>query len=181
MNPLLEAAVFELPLDRLLHEGVGFDRCDVGVITDVGAGIRVELADWDSPDRQVMVHRVVSDVVHAKGALVLPADEPLGPDIIKHCAGETILFSADHASPGLAEHRARGGKAVFLRDRNVVLASATAETVIPNLRAGDDAEILLATVAAAWGLGASTEELSALESSRPTPVHPGKQAQAAKL
>ncbi|HEY2892952.1 MAG TPA: hypothetical protein VGJ16_02020 [Pirellulales bacterium] len=181
MNPLLEAAVFELPLDRLLHEGVGFDRCDVGVITDVGAGIRVELADWDSPDRQVMVHRVVSDVVHAKGALVLPADEPLGPDIIKHCAGETILFSADHASPGLAEHRARGGKAVFLRDRKVVLASATAETVIPNLRAGDDAEILLATVAAAWGLGASTEELSALESSRPTPVHPGKQAQAAKL
>ena len=84
-------AVFELSLDRMLDEGLGFDRCDVAVITDIGPGIRVELADWDSPDRQVMVHRVVSDVVEAKGALVLPADEPLAPHITKHRARRSYL------------------------------------------------------------------------------------------
>jgi cyanophycin synthetase len=91
------------------------------------------------------------------------------------------LFSADHTSPGLAEHRAKGGKAVFLRDGKVVLASATGETVIPILRAHKEAEILLATVAAVWGLGASVEELSTLEETRPTQDRSGKQAKAAKL
>jgi cyanophycin synthetase len=167
LNPLVEAAVFELPLDRMLDEGVGFDRCEVAVITDIGPGIRVELADWDSPDRQVMVHRVVSDVVEAKGALVLPADEPLASHITKHCAGETILFAADASSPGLAEHRAAGGRAVFLRDRKVLLASAASEMVIPNLRAGENSDVLLASVAAAWGLGATIEELTVLQATSP--------------
>ncbi len=38
MNPLVEAAVFETARGGILREGLGFDFCDVGIVTNVGEG-----------------------------------------------------------------------------------------------------------------------------------------------
>ena len=36
INPRVEAAVFETAHGGILREGLGFDRCDVGVVTNIG-------------------------------------------------------------------------------------------------------------------------------------------------
>src|SRR5213075_942385 len=36
LNPEVEAAVFEMGRGGILREGLGFDRCDVAVVTNIG-------------------------------------------------------------------------------------------------------------------------------------------------
>jgi len=38
LNPQVEAAVFEAARGGILREGLGFDRCDVAVVTNIGQG-----------------------------------------------------------------------------------------------------------------------------------------------
>ncbi len=69
LHPRVERAVFETSLARIPEEGIGFDRCQVAVLTEIGAGVRLDVAEWDTPEKQVLVHRTVSDVVLPGGFL----------------------------------------------------------------------------------------------------------------
>jgi cyanophycin synthetase len=160
LNPLVDAVVAELPLESLLEEGLGFDRCDVAVITSVGEGMRIDVAEWDSPERQVLVHRVLSDMVLPAGALVLRAGEPLAGHIIEHCDAETILYSAREDASDVQAHLAAGGKAVIVRKGQIVFSAAGEETVLPALTIAGPAEPLLAATAVGWALALSPAEIA---------------------
>ena len=95
LNPLVEAAVFEASVESILEEGLGFDRCDVAVVTSIGEGLKLDFLEWDSPEKKALVYRTASDVVLPGGSLVLKAGEPLGPIVAEHCGGALVLFSED--------------------------------------------------------------------------------------
>src|SRR5690606_5851294 len=44
-NPLVEAAVFETARGGILRAGLGFDRCDVAVVTNIAEGDHLGLSD----------------------------------------------------------------------------------------------------------------------------------------
>ena len=44
LNPLVEAAVLEASVDRILEEGLAFDRCDVAVVTSDRRGIEARFS-----------------------------------------------------------------------------------------------------------------------------------------
>jgi cyanophycin synthetase len=80
----------------------------------------------------------------------------------KLCDGAIVLYGTDAALPVLAEHRASGGRAVFVRDGRVVLAAAEGETVLfqRNRSAAPAAlggalpfDSVLPAVGAAWAMG----------------------------
>ena len=106
------------------------------------------------------------EVVLPGGAAVLDASQPMLVDMAALCDGEVIFFATDAALPAVVEHRARGGRAVFVRAGEVVLGSSEQETAITSLRAipltdggriASQVDNVLAAAAAAWALGIGSE------------------------
>ena len=66
-NPLVEAAVLETARGGILRAGLGFDRCDVAVVTNIGEGDHLGLADIETLEKLAKVKRCIVDVVAARG------------------------------------------------------------------------------------------------------------------
>jgi len=162
LNPLVEAAVFETSLERICDEGLGFDRCQVAVVVGVGEGIRLDVAAWDTLDKQTLVHRTVSDVVLPDGYLVMQAGEPLGSLISEKCDGKRILVALDETEADLREHLAAGGRGVVGRGAAVALLEGSAAIEIAIKAPPSIAR--LAALAALWALGLEPGQILAAAS-----------------
>jgi len=77
LNPQVEAAVFEAARGGILREGLGFDRCDVAVVTNIGQADHLGLHNVNSVDDMFTVKRTPVDVVLPTGCAVLNASDPL--------------------------------------------------------------------------------------------------------
>jgi cyanophycin synthetase len=162
MNPAVEAAVFECARGGILREGLGFDRCDVAVVTNIGEGDHLGLADVHTVEDLARVKRVIVEAVGFDGTAVLNAADPLVVAMAPHCLGSIVYFAQDPDLPAIAEHRAKGGRAVVVRHGEIVLAEGMRETGLTLLsdvplthggRIGFQVENTLAAAAAAWAMG----------------------------
>ncbi len=167
MNRSVQAAVFENGAASILRSGLAYDRCQVGVVTDLQG--RAALAEFDVRDDAQMfkVMRSQVDVVLPGGAAVLHAADAGIVAMAELCDGEVIFYatsSAALAAPQVAAHRAQGGRSVFLRQDQVVLATGNSESFLPGLgklsawhqrhaRPALSSSTLLAAIGAAWALG----------------------------
>jgi cyanophycin synthetase len=168
LNPLVEAGVFEAGRGGILREGLGFDRCDVAVVTNLGEADHLGLAYIDTPDQMFTVKRSPVDVVLPSGTAVLKADDPLVADMAPLSAGSVILFALDGEHPVMAAHRAEGKRTVFVRDAWVVMAEGLREfrlvplVKVPLTHGGRvpfQVENVLAAAGAAWGLAIAPETI----------------------
>ncbi|HJW02818.1 MAG TPA: cyanophycin synthetase [Azospira sp.] len=165
MNRTVQAAVIENGASAILGEGLGYDRCQVGVVTNVAPMEDLSRFYMDTPEKIYNTLRTQVDVVLSEGAAVLNAREPQLVEMAELCDGEVIFFALDADLPAITEHRAKGGRAVILRDNAVVLAQGAEETRLMDLAtiplvAGSEAfqsENVLAALGAAWALGISVE------------------------
>ncbi|MFZ4535991.1 cyanophycin synthetase [Propionivibrio sp.] len=166
MNRSIEAAIFENGSDAILGEGLAYDRCQVGVITNVDVEHHTGRFYIETPEQVYNVLRTQIDLVLPKGAAVLNAKEPMLVEMSSLCDGEVIYFALDPELPAITAHRAQGKRAVIVRDGRVLLASGKDEVSLAKLKdipltEGGDAkpqvENVLAAVAAAWALGISTD------------------------
>jgi cyanophycin synthetase len=169
MNRVVNAAVVENDAAAILRDGLAYDRCDVGVVTDMGGIDALAHYDVQNADQLYKVLRTQIDVVLSDGASVLNAAEPRLVDMAELSDGEVVFYAEDGALPAIVHQRERGGRAVFLRGGAAVLAEGAAETSGANLDnllrrfgAGKaDASTLLAAVATAWALNISPELIAA--------------------
>lgn len=170
MNRRIEAAVIENGAETILTHGLAYDRCQVGVVTDVSGAEALAAYHVNEPRQVFNVLRTQVDVVLPEGTAVLNADDPLVAEMAPLCDGEVLFYGLDAELPALAEHRAAGGRAVFLRGTQVVLARGADEQLLggldafPAARAGQSpvaVESLLAAVGAAWALGLAPELIRA--------------------
>jgi len=155
VNRNVQAAVFENDARAMLRDGLPYDRCTVGVVTDFdGAGALGEF-DIQSPDQMAKVLRTQVDVVLGDGVAVLNGADERVAALGELCDGEVILYAADPQTPALVAHRAKGGRAVYVQDGRPVLANGGATRLSPLSRlarvvTADDT--LLAAIATAWAL-----------------------------
>jgi len=150
MNRSVEAAVIENSVATILSEGLGYDRCQVGIVTNIEPSRHFGAYYIETAEQVCNVLRTQVDVVLADGVAVLNACDPLVVALAGYCDGEVIYFSADGTLP--AEHK----RAVLLRDGGIVLRQNEQETLLFGLAAAiQQPETLLAAVAAAWALGVS--------------------------
>lgn len=159
INPLIQAAVIEAGTDGILREGLGFDKCDVAVVTRVEAE-KCLGGEFDLYDESKVfgVTRTPVDVVLETGAAVLNAADTLCLDMKPLCKGEVILFAVDDSLPSIKKHLDEGKRAVICQEGQIVLASSTNTTnLIPldELKdlASDQLELLTAGIASLWHLG----------------------------
>ena len=162
MNRAVEAAVFENGSDTILGEGLAYDRCQVGVITNIEPARHYGRYYIETPEQVYNVLRTQVDLVLPKGAAVLNAREPMLVEMAELCDGEVIYFALDAELPAITEHRAQGGRAVLVRDGQLMLASGPDEIALTKLgnipltdggKTPAQVENVLAAVGAAWALG----------------------------
>ncbi|MEC5216282.1 cyanophycin synthetase [Actimicrobium sp. GrIS 1.19] len=166
INRSVEAAVFENSAHMILSEGLAYDKCEVGVVTDIDGHTALGEFYIDAPDQMFSVLRTQVDVILPSGTAILNAAEPQVVEMASLCDGKVIFYGLDGRLDPIVSHRAVGDRVIFLRDGNVVLAEGAEELTLmtlSSLKANKAAqpESILAAVAAAWALGVSPDLLAA--------------------
>jgi len=170
LHPGVDAAVLETARGGILREGLGFDQCDVAVVTNIGEGDHLGLADIDSIEKLAKVKRCIVDVVAPTGAAVLNAEDPLVAEMASKCPGSVVFFAKQGDHSLLLQRRTDGGRVAFVRDNSVVLAEAGNEfslislDKVPLTHGGKvtfQVENVLAATAACWALGIPAEFIRA--------------------
>ena len=168
-NRLAQAAVIQTTARSILEEGLAYDRCQVGVVTDMDG--YEGLADHDVLEQAKMtrVLRTQIDVVLDEGAGVLNADIAQVAELSALCDGEVLLYSTSADNAAIAAHRAEAeGRAVFVRGEQVILATGASERVLGTLPAlspaggqQPDTPALLAAIATAWSMDIGPDLIAA--------------------
>jgi cyanophycin synthetase len=112
-HPRVEAAALETARGGLLREGLGFDACDVAIVTNI-ASDHLGLGGVETLEDLARVKAVVPASVRPGGASVLNADDPLVVAMAGGAGGEVVFFGGDEANPILRDHLAAGGRAGLL-------------------------------------------------------------------
>jgi len=161
LHPEIDAAVFEVARGGVLREGLGFDRCDVAVVTNIGIGDHLGLNFITTTEELAVVKRVIVQNVGTQGTAVLNATDPNVVKMATACPGQVTFFAIDSNLPVMMTHRAQGKRAIF-REGNAIVCTegAQAERLelsgIPLTRNGTigfQIENVMASVGAAWALG----------------------------
>jgi len=166
MNRTVETAIIENGCDSILDDGLAYDRCQVGIVTNVEPERHFGSHDVSTAEQVFTILRTQVDVVLPGGVAVLNASQPMLVDMAPLCDGEVIFFAADGDLPAVVDHRERGGRAVFVRAGEVILGSPGQDIVLTSLRAirlteggrsAQQVDNVLAAAAAAWALGIAPE------------------------
>ena len=168
INKTIDAAVFENGYRAILTEGVAYDRCQVGVVTNIADDASLPDLFISDADDMVKVARTQVDIVLPEGTAVLNAADARVAGMASLCDGSVIFFSSTPDAAPLAQHRAAGGRAVILHDGRIVLANGSAERPMTDIAAlrieemrKDVVDNILAAVGAGWALGISPDVLLA--------------------
>ena len=118
-NPTVDTAVFEVARGGILREGLGYDRNDVAVVTNV-TGDHLGIGGIDSIGQLANVKGVVVEAVPRSGTAVLNADDGHVYRMGRHCAGKVVLFSmsthkGEDGYDRVDGHTARGNAAFVLQ------------------------------------------------------------------
>ena len=170
LNREVEAVIIENGCKQILTEGLVYERCEVGIITNVDW--TEDLAAYEIRDEidLVNIYRTQMDVVLPSGMAVLNAEDARVMELAQFCDGAVTLFSRQANLPSLTAHIARGQRAVFVDHGQLILAEGSLRrnlctiASIPVTEAGTRQEYLtsiLAAAAAAWALDVSPELIEA--------------------
>jgi len=174
-NPSVDTAVFEVARGGILREGLGYDRNDVAVVTNV-TGDHLGLRGVETMSQLAHVKSVIVEAVPRAGTAVLNADDPLVARMARQCRGTVVYFSM--AEPGteaadrIQGHTGRGGAAMVVEqtDEGELVVLRHAERTMPLLyshlipatfggRARMNVANALAAAAAAWASGAHLHDI----------------------
>lgn len=165
-HPDVDAAVLETARGGVLREGLGFDRCDVAVVTNIGSGDHLGLSYISTVEDLSVVKRViVQNVKPETGVAVLNAADPMVARMADSCPGKVTFFACDRNHPVMAMHRARGRRIIYLDGDSIVASEGGFEQrillaeipVTANGAIGFQIENAMAATGAGWALGLDWE------------------------
>ncbi len=97
-DPSVEFAVLETARGGILRSGLGFNRCDIGIITNL-QGDHLGISDIDTIEDLARVKSVVVRSVKKDGWAILNADDENCMKIAKEMECNVAYFSMDENSP----------------------------------------------------------------------------------
>ena len=169
MHPDVDAAVLETARGGLLREGLGFDHCDVAVVTNIGEGDHLGLNFIASVEDLAILKRVIVQNVAPTGVAVLNAADPMVAKMGDQCAGRVIFFAQNEHHPVITAHRAKSKKVIFFDGSYIVASKGSREmyrfpvSEIPltqNGVLGFQVENVMAAIGTAWALGLDAEKIA---------------------
>jgi cyanophycin synthetase len=166
INRSVQAAVFENSSRAILTQGLAYDKCTVGIVTDVTWDDSLVEFDILDTEQLYKVARTQVDVILPSGTAVLNAADPQVIEMAGLCDGKVIYYGLDAGQTTLRQHREQGERVVFVRDELIVLAHGAdeiAQLPLSNLQPAKSSqpEMVMAAVAAAWALNIAPELIGA--------------------
>jgi cyanophycin synthetase len=175
-NPLVDTAVFEVARGGILREGLGYDRNDVAVVTNVTAD-HLGLHGINTVAQLAAVKSTLVEAVPRSGTAVLNADDPLVAKMGRQSRGNVIYFTmqnekGEEGYDRVDGHTQRGGAAMVLQpsDDGELLALRHGSRTMPLIyahlipatlqgRARMNVANALAAAGAAWAAGAHLHDI----------------------
>jgi len=128
-DPELDAAVLETARGGLLRGGLGFERCDVAVVTNLSAD-HLGQGGIDSLADLAHVKALVVEAVRPSGFAVLNAQDPWVAAMADRCRGQVAYFALRPELPVLRAHMAAGGVGAFVREAALMYFDGRGERVL---------------------------------------------------
>jgi len=168
-NPFVDNAILEVSATSVLNQGLGFDQCQVAVVTNLGSGDHLGAKYVETLEVMKKVKRAPVDVVLPQGIAVLNACDAAVAGLAQYCPGRSLYFSPLADVAGVRELFATGAEILTVDRDNVVLiqkersvpivpTSAIARSMHGHL--AFQVENVLAAIAAAHALGISSSHIS---------------------
>jgi len=161
LHPRVDVAVLEVARGGILREGLGFDWCSVGVVTNLSRD-HLGSAGINTMEQLARVKQVVIESVDPEGSAVLNADDPLVAEMAAATKGQVVYFARSPENPIIQAHLAQGGRCVFVENDFLITAKGSNHQALVELSritftAGGairfQLENALAATAAAWASG----------------------------
>ncbi|QHE85298.1 cyanophycin synthetase [Hydrogenophaga sp. BPS33] len=161
LHPDVDAAVLETARGGMLREGLGFDQCQVAVVTNVGAGDHLGLNYITTVQDLAVLKRVIVMNVAPTGYAVLNAADPIVAAMAAKCPGGVVFFAQDHDHPVLAAHRVQGKRAICIEGDRILVTEGSWRVQIPlqgvpitrGGTIGFQKDNVMAAIGAAWCAG----------------------------
>ncbi|HEX5294073.1 MAG TPA: Mur ligase family protein [Streptosporangiaceae bacterium] len=187
-DPSVEAAVLETARGGIIRGGLGYDRADIAVVTNITAD-HLGADGVDDLDELIHVKALVAEEVKPGGTVVLNADDPAtaglaqrpgvrgnNPDVRFFTLGEDNPVAERHKQSGGLCYELRGGELVETDGREQRTLISLAE--LPGSFGGRAAHLVanaLAAVAACRAAGVSAKDIRrALATFTPVEANPGR-------
>ena len=107
-DPTVNFAVLECARGGLLRAGLGFKKCDVGIVTNVTAD-HLGLKGIHTIEQLAKVKGVIPETVLPDGYAILNADDDLVYDMRRSVDCNVALFSMDENNPRIRALQRKGG------------------------------------------------------------------------
>lgn len=114
-DPTVDFAVLECARGGILRAGLGFDYCDVSIITNVSED-HLGLKGINTLKEMAAVKEVVVQSTHKDGFCILNADDDLVYDMRHRLDCNVALFSIQHENKRILDHIEAGGLACMLEN-----------------------------------------------------------------
>jgi len=165
----VDVAILETARGGLLRRGLGINKADVAVITNIA---KDHLGDFGSRNLNELLQCkwIVTRAVSTDGKLVLNADDSLLVGKSNEYTGEIVWFSMDADNAVVREHTNKGGVAFILDGQDLLIAEGDVRDLICHDHdipialegaARHNVANSLAAAALAWCMGVSLQDIGA--------------------
>lgn len=123
-DPTVDFAVLETARGGILRAGLGFHKCDIGIVTNVAAD-HLGLKDIHSLEDMARVKSVVAEAVMPGGYTILNADDELVAGMARNIKSQVAYFSMDEKNPLVRAHCDKGGLAAIAENGYITICKGT--------------------------------------------------------
>jgi cyanophycin synthetase len=112
-DPTVDFAVLECARGGILRSGLGFDHCDISIVTNISED-HLGLKGIETLSDMARVKAVVPQSTFDEGHAILNADDDLVYEMRENLDCNIALFSIDASNPRIKRHCEKGGLAAIV-------------------------------------------------------------------
>ena len=119
-DPTVDFVVLECARGGLLRAGLGFEKADIGIVTNITAD-HLGLKDIDTLEQLAKVKSIVVEAVSREGYSILNADDDHVFNMGRNVRSKIALFSMEEDNPHVKEHCDNGGLAAIYENGYITI------------------------------------------------------------
>ena len=128
-SPLVEVAVLETARGGIVRAGLGFDICDIAVITNVQED-HLGISDIETMEDLAQVKSVVVNAIKKDGVAILNADNAYTLNIGRNAKCNVAWFSMDAHNPIILSKLEANGSCCYIENDEIFFQDKTKKTSI---------------------------------------------------
>ena len=131
-DPTIDFAVLECARGGILRSGLGFENCDISIVTNVTED-HIGLKDIHTIEDLAKVKCVVARSTYDKGYSILNADDDLVYNMSKELCCNIALFSINETNERVKQHCENGGMAAIIEKGYLTICKGDWKTRIEKI------------------------------------------------